>query len=182
MRAIPKFVPPGPPIDAKAAAGKLVFNIDLDSTSPYLQQIVLAEAAAAKAAGLKFKDYPNAGLVAQWQAGMSEAIAQKASAIILSGAEPDSLQPQIKAAEAHGIKVLSSLLVDDSPLMKPFPNVITVYFPSILAAQLEADWAIYATKGKLDGFILITLSLNPPMPQAVSVEMGQLLNIAPAVS
>ncbi len=130
LKAIPKFVAPGPAFDAKLAAGKSIFYIPLSSGDQFDALITEASVRAAKAAGVKITVYANQGQVPEWVQGINTAIAQKANVIVLEGA-PDTalLGPQIAAAKAAGISVISTHLYDSSfaaQALKDYPGLAAI--------------------------------------------------------
>ena len=113
-KAVPTFVAPGPAFDAKAkAGGKTIFVIPASSQIPFVSTIANNITRIGKLANVKTTVWQNQGQPSQWVQGMNAAIAQKASAIVLlAGNDPASLQPQIKAAKAKGIRRRASFAVE----------------------------------------------------------------------
>jgi ribose transport system substrate-binding protein len=121
--------------------------------------------AVGKQYGLKVTVYPNQGQSSQWVQGINQAIAQKASAIIL-GAPPEQLGPQLKQAKAAGIPV-DVLHLYDRVMPRPRDVTSTVFAPFTRAARLEADWVITDTGGKANA-VIITDNTVPPSKYIVS--------------
>lgn len=154
---LPKFTAPGSAFNAKSVMkGKTIFSIPVNSSDQFVQILEDGMAAAAKKIGFKFVDYENSGSPAQWVAGMEEAISEHVSVIdLLAGINPANLEPQIKAAKAAGIKVVSSDTYGTGQKSDPILNG-TVDVPYGETARLQADWITVQSKGK--GQVLIVAS------------------------
>src|SRR3954447_26301082 len=59
LKAIPRFIPPGPAFDASKARGKTMFLIPLGSQIPFNKVIEASMRRIAKDAGLKYIYYPD---------------------------------------------------------------------------------------------------------------------------
>jgi ribose transport system substrate-binding protein len=163
-RAKPVFVAPAPPFDAKACArGKTLVTISNNSSNPFLQGIIDRIKLVAQPLGLKISDWQNQGQPSEWVQGVDSAIRTKASAIdLVSGLDPEVITPQIKAARAAGIKVMTSHFYD--PTQAQNPNLtanLTVSFAT--AGKIMADWAILRTQGKAN-ILLLTTDVPPTAP------------------
>ncbi|HEX5146802.1 MAG TPA: sugar ABC transporter substrate-binding protein [Conexibacter sp.] len=152
-KQVPAFQAPGPAFDASRARGKVIYDIPLTSSIPFVNAIDQSMADVAKRQGIKLVVYPNQGQTSQWVQGMQTAIAAHADAIVLNIADPRVLRPQIAAARAAGIPVISTHLYDDRYDQPGLPgshyvNGVTtmVGAPFDLAARLEADDAIATTR------------------------------------
>ena len=145
---IPVFTAPGPAFDASKAKGKTVFEIPVASYLPFIANTGNAMVEVGKKIGVNVIDYPNQGQPSQWAQGVQEAISRHASLIVLQGgADPKVLAPQLAAAKKAGIKVLVVHEYTQFDAIPPDVN-LSVPAPFIQAAQLLADEAIVATKGK----------------------------------
>jgi ribose transport system substrate-binding protein len=167
---VPTFPAPGPGFNASAARGKTVFVIPYTSAVPFLNAINDSLVAVGKQYGVKVTVYPNQGRSSEWVQGMNQAIAQKASAIIL-GAPPEQLGPQLKQAKAAGIPV-DVLHLYDRVMPVPRDVTSTVFAPFTKAARLMADWVIMDTSGKADAVILTDRSV-PPSKHIVSAMQAE---------
>jgi len=147
--AIPTFKAPGPAFNAKTdMKNKIIFSIPVNSSDQFVQTLEDGMAAAAKKVGFKFVDYQNSGSPAQWTTGMNEAISEHVSVIdLLSGIDPKTLEPQIKLAEAAGIKVISSDTYGLGQAADPLLSG-TVDAPYGQTAVLQADWMTVHSGGK----------------------------------
>ena len=145
---VPVFKAPGPAFDASKAKGKTIFEIPVASYLPAIANTSKAMVAVGKKIGVNVIDYPNQGEPSQWAQGVEEAISRHANLIVLqSGADPKVLAPQIAAAKKAGIPVLVVHQYTASDSIPADVN-LSVPAPFVKAAQLLADEAITATKGK----------------------------------
>lgn len=151
-RKVPVFKAPGPPINISSLKGKSVWVIPFASTSQFNQLSAASTTAAAKRAGLRVKVVTTTGVPTEWQQAMQSAISQKADAIILEGANPDLLRPQIRQAKEAGIPVLNSHsidLTDEAKTLKAIPGLtISNRLPGSVATRLIADYVIVKSNGK----------------------------------
>ena len=148
FRVEPRFVAPGPPIDARAVRGKRVAVIPLASALPYQQLVGAGLRAAARRVGIVLEEQPADGFAAQWAAGVERAVAAKADLIALVGApDPLALQPQLRRARAARIPVVVADLYDEGT--PPTPNVTARMDLAGRAAQrLAADVEIAWSRGR----------------------------------
>jgi ribose transport system substrate-binding protein len=153
-KAIPKFVQPGPPIDASKAKGKTIFIIPESSSIPFINTIDNSIVRVAKLLGIKTTIYTNQAQPSQWAAGVNQAVAQKPDLIMLQGApDPRVLQPQLIAAKKAGIPVLVTHFFEESDPMPPnVTALVRVQFNQ--AARLEADWTIADSGGKANAVVV----------------------------
>jgi ribose transport system substrate-binding protein len=132
--AKPVFTAPGPAFDAKkCAAGQKMLSIPNNSGNPFLKGIIDREKAAGKLVGLEVKEWENQGQPSQWVQGMEYAIRDKFDIVdLISGIDPGTIEPQVKAAKEAGVKVMTSHFYD--PSFKPNPFVsssLTIGFGEI---------------------------------------------------
>jgi ribose transport system substrate-binding protein len=166
VKAQPAFSAPGPVFDASKAKGKTIVNISLNSTVPFNQIVDAAMEEAGKAAGVKVVQYTNQGQVPQWIQGMDSAIGQKADAIVLEGSpDPKLLGPQIAAAKAAGIPVISTHLYDESYIdaaKKDLPDLAAfVDAHHYRAGTLMADYAIANSGGNVNAYFVTSNEVQP---------------------
>jgi ribose transport system substrate-binding protein len=139
---VPKWKAPGPAFNAKAVMkGKSILSIPGAESDPFYGQIETGMAQAAAAVGYKFSTYENEGELSQYQQGIATGVSQKVSLIdLLAGPDPSTLKPQIDAAKAAGVLVVSSHL---SGFEQKVPNV-SANLPQDYqgAGRLLADWVI----------------------------------------
>lgn len=165
-KALPTFEAPGPAFDASKAKGKTVVNVSLNSTVPFNQIVDAAMEEAGKAAGVKVVQFTNQGQVSQWIQGVQSGIAQKADAIVLEGSpDPKLLGPQIAAAKAAGIPVISTHLYDESYVdtaLKEQPNISAfVDAHHYRAGTLMADYAIQNSGGHVNAYFVTSNEVQP---------------------
>src|ERR1700761_422982 len=148
-KVLPKFVPPGPPFDAKKVMeNKTIISIPVSSAIPFITTLEQAFSNVSKEVGFKFMEWKNQGLIPQWQNGMTYAVSQKYDLIdLLAGADPRILKTQIDIATQAGLKVVSSHYSGMKQSVVPY---LTSNVPSDYetGARLLAEWAIVRTNGK----------------------------------
>ena len=160
-KKIPKFTYKGKPVDVSKAKGKTIFAIPISSSIPYIKQTDQLMEKIAKAHGLKWVEFANQGQPSEWVQGMQQAVARKASLIVLQGAPPPQLLgPQLAAAKRARIPVLLTHIIDPR---EPVPAGVNVAVPAPFqqAARLEADWAIAKTGGKANVLIITSDEVLP---------------------
>ncbi len=109
------------PFDAKACAkGKKQLSIPNSSANPFLKGIIDREKKAGAEVGLQVKEWENQGQPSQWVQGMDFAIRDKYDIVdLISGIDPSTIEPQVKAAKAAGVKVMTSHFYDPSDKQNP---------------------------------------------------------------
>ncbi len=140
--AMPQFVAPGEPFDAKkCAAGKKMMSIPNNSANPFLKGIIDREKAAGAKVGLEVTEWENQGQPSQWIQGVELAIRDKYDIIdLISGIDPGTIAPQLEAAKAAGVKVMTSHFYDPSFAQHPVvSSSLTIGFGEI--GKILADWA-----------------------------------------
>lgn len=165
-KALPTFTAPGPAFDASKAKGKTIVNVSLNSTVPFNQIVDASMEEAGKAAGVKVVQFTNQGQVSQWIQGVQSGIAQKADAIVLEGSpDPKLLGPQLAAAKAAGIPVISTHLYDESYVetaKKEQPNIAAfVDAHHYRAGTLMADYAIANSGGRVNAYFVTSNEVQP---------------------
>ena len=158
----PTFTAPGPAFDASKARGKTIMSIPITSQIPYIVAVDKVQEQIAGQLGVKWIECTNQGAVPEWVNCMNQAIAQKVDLINLSQLpNPANLQPQIKAARAAGIDVISTHGPDPEtypPGTVPEAGTanLTSYVvgPFVQVAQLQADFAISDSGGKANALIV----------------------------
>ncbi len=161
-RALPTFVPPGPPFDAVGAmTGKTVYEIPITSEVPFITAVEEGMAQATATVGARLVVYPNQGEPSQWAQGISTAIAQQADAITLFAQNPELLGPAIRQAEEAGIPVVVVRTTGEDEPCPTDPRgrrygTTCIPGPFEQAGRLEADWVIKDTGGR--GNVLVVTS------------------------
>ncbi|MHB1504489.1 MAG: sugar ABC transporter substrate-binding protein [Acidimicrobiales bacterium] len=156
----------GPSFDAKAAAGKLIYLIPIQLAG-FNKTIVDTAQAAAQQLGAKAVIWPSTGTLSDYQQGVEAAINAGANIICLEGVDPQLISPQLAAARAKGIKITLDIFGNgSSPLPAGFSGGVNM--PFSLGGELEADYAIMATKGHVDALVLT----SDDIPQTPDVLKG----------
>lgn len=154
-RALPKFEAPGEAFDAaNCMKDKSIFSVPASSAVPFIKTIQSSMSKVAKDIGFNLKIWENQGQPTQWVQGFDYAINNKFNLIdLLAGADPRFLEPQVKAAEAAGLKVVASHLTGYE---QPIPGGVTGVVPIDYkrAGALLADWAIWKTDGKANAVVI----------------------------
>jgi ribose transport system substrate-binding protein len=154
---IPTFVAPGDPFDAKACmAGKSILTIPASSAIPFIKVIADLKGGLATEIGFKHEQWENQGSPTQYIQGMEYASNNGFNVIsLLAGADPRFFEPQVKEAQAKGVKVVTSHLTGlelDAPAGVDANTAIDYK----QAGKLMADWTIAKTGGKTNALILVS--------------------------
>jgi ribose transport system substrate-binding protein len=159
----------GPAFDGKAAQGKLIYVIEAVG-SPLNTAITNEEVSAAAKVGAKVVVFPTTGSVTQYQRGVEAAIAAGADVIDLDAFDPAPIAPQLAEARAKGIKITLNYQID--PTQK-FPAGFSggSYGAASTLGEIEADYAIAATHGKLNALVLISRDI--PSTATITASMDK---------
>lgn len=154
---IPAFMAAGEPFGAKACmAGKSIFTIPASSAIPFIKTITDHEVVIAGALGFKHEVWENQGNPTQWIQGIEYAVNNKFNLVsLLAGADPRFFEPQVKAAQAAGVKVVVSHLTgleQDAPAGVDAATAIDYR----KAGELMADWTIAKTGGKVNALVIVS--------------------------
>jgi ribose transport system substrate-binding protein len=163
---LPREPSVGRPFKAKAAAGKLIYLIPIQLAG-FNKTIVDTAQAAAKRLGAKAVIWPSTGKLSDYQQGVEAAINAGANVICLEGVDPQLIAPQLAAARAKGIKITLDIFGNGSSRL-PSGFSGGVNMPFSLGGELEADYAIMATKGHVDALVLTSNDI----PQTPDVLKG----------
>jgi len=164
-RGKPKFTAPGAPFDAKkCAAGKKMLSIPNMSANPFLKGIIEREIAAGREIGLTVQEWQNQGQPSQWIQGMEYAASSGFRFVdLISGVDPKTLEPQIRAASAKGVKTMTSHFYDPSQPQNPLVAAsLPVGFNKV--GKLLADWTIVRTSGKANVVLIVSDEVPPTGP------------------
>jgi ribose transport system substrate-binding protein len=173
---IPTFTAPGPSLNAKALAGKTIFNIAQYSNIPFQDTLDKSMAAVAGRLNINFTQYPTTGMTSEYVQGMTQAISQKVDILSLSTVDTRRVQPQIAQVGAAGIPVVDSQFWDITQLGQVGPGLAAVRPDRFSdAAKLLADWVISDTKCQADVLVLTQddVASGGPMKQAIQSEFQQ---------
>lgn len=154
---IPDFVPPGDPFDAKACmADQSILTIPSSSAIPFVKTIADHKNQLAETLGFKHEQWENQGSPTQWIQGMEYAGNNGFGLIsLLAGADPRFFEPQVKTAQAKGLKVVTSHLTGlelDAPAGVDGNTAIDYK----QAGKLMADWTIAQTDGNVNALIIVS--------------------------
>jgi ribose transport system substrate-binding protein len=161
----PVFKAPGEAFDAKACAnGKKQLSIPNSSTNPFLKGIIDREKKAGAEIGLQVKEWENQGQPSQWVQGMEFAIRDKYDIVdLISGIDPSTIEPQVKAAKEAGVKVMTSHFYDPSDKQNPLvSSSLTIGFGEI--GTILANWAAVTTDGKANIVLIVSDEVPPTKP------------------
>jgi ribose transport system substrate-binding protein len=164
-RSKPVFVAPGAAFDArKCAAGKKFLSIPNSSANPFLKGIIKRESAVAEELGFKVQEWQNQGQPSQWAQGVEFAVRNGFNVIdLISGVDPKTLEPQIRAANKAGVKTMTSHFYDPSQPFNPLVAAsLPVGFNTI--GKLLADWAIMRTQGNAQIVVIKSAEVPPTEP------------------
>lgn len=167
----PKFVAPGEPFDAKKCAmGKKQLSIPNSSANPFLKGIIDREKKAGALVGLEVKEWENQGQPNQWVQGMEYAIRDKFDIVdLISGIDPSTIEPQVKAARDAGVKVMTSHFYDPSDKQNPLvSSSLTIGFNEI--GTILANWATVHTDGKANIVLVVTNEVPPTKPLVAGIK------------
>jgi len=113
----------------------------------------------------------TSGEVSQWVQGMSDAVSQKASSIVLLGIDPTLIAPQIAAAAAAKIPVIYTFSYDGQPLAKNVSAVAAINYPTI--AKVLIQKALADTNNNAHILVIKAPELAPQtyMTQTMTAEL-----------
>jgi ribose transport system substrate-binding protein len=164
-QAKPVFTAPGEPFDAKAcAAGKKMLSIPNSSANPFLKGIIDRMKKVGDELGLKVVEWENQGQPSQWVQGFEFAIRDKFDIIdLISGIDPGTVEPQVKAATDAGVKVMTSHFYDPSFEQHPLvSSSLTIGFNEV--GKILANWSIANTDGKANILLIVSNEVPPTIP------------------
>lgn len=154
---VPTFTAPGPAFDAgPCMADKSIFTVPASSAIPFIQTIVDHEATIASDLGFKRMAWENQGNPTQWIQGIDYAVNNKFDMIsLLAGADPRFFEPQVAAAQAAGVKVVTAHLTGlEQPAPAGVDAAIAIDYRK--AGELMADWTIARTGGKTNALVVVS--------------------------
>ena len=169
--AKPVFTAPGEPFDAKAcAAGKKMLSIPNSSANPFLKGIIDRMKVVGNELGLEVVEWENQGQPSQWVQGFEFAIRDKFDIIdLISGIDPGTVSPQVKAAKAAGVKVMTSHFYDPSFAQDPdVSSSLTIGFNEV--GKILGNWAIAATDGKANILTIVSREVPPTIPLTAGID------------
>jgi ribose transport system substrate-binding protein len=176
----PVFTAPGAPFDARAcAAGRKMLSIPNNSGNPFLKGIIEREIAAGKEVGLTVQEWQNQGQPNQWTQGVDFAIRNHFDIIdLISGIDPKTLEPQLRAAAAAGVKTMTSHFYDPAQAVDPLVAAsLPVNFNAV--GKLLADWVIMRSGGRAN-VVLVESDEVPPTAPLVRGFADEIAGFCPA--
>ena len=161
----PEFSAPGEPFDIKqCAAGTRMLSIPNNSGNPFLKGIIDRMKAVGEDIGLEVVEWENQGQPSQWVQGFDFAVRDNFDIInLISGISPDTVEPQIRAANEAGVKTMTSHFYD--PSFKPnelLSSALPIGFNEI--GKVLANWVTVATEGQGRIATVVSRDVPPTMP------------------
>jgi ribose transport system substrate-binding protein len=170
FRSSPSFIAPGPAFMATARVrGKQIFEIPITSSVPFVAAVEQGMRQAASLVGAKLTVFPNEGQPSQWAQGISTAIAQRASAIVLFAQDPQLVGPQIAQAQRAGIPVIVLRTTGEGEACPgrgagAALGTTCVPGPFEQAGRLEADAVISQSGGRADVLMITSNDARSTRP------------------
>ncbi len=154
---IPEFVPPGEPFGARACMeGKSIMTIPASSAIPFVKTIADHKDGLAEMLGFEHRQWENQGNPTQWIQGIEFAGNNSYDVVsLLAGADPRFFEPQVRAAQERGVRVVTSHLTG---LEIPAPAGVdaNTAIDYKQAGRLMADWTIVQTEGQTNALIIVS--------------------------
>jgi ribose transport system substrate-binding protein len=169
-QALPVFTAPGEAFDAQAcAAGKRMLSIPNSSANPFLKGIIDRMKAVGEDLGLEVVEWENQGQPSQWVQGFEYATREGFDIIdLISGIDPGTVEPQVRAATEAGVKVMTSHFYD--PSMEQHPLVsssLTINFNEV--GVILANWSAVATEGNAKIALIVSNEVPPTHPLVAGI-------------
>ncbi|HEY2716290.1 MAG TPA: sugar ABC transporter substrate-binding protein [Solirubrobacterales bacterium] len=163
--AIPKF-PNLPPVPAKETAGQKASLIPFSTAVPFIAQATDAAAEGLEQAGVSVQQYPSQGELSQIQQAFGNSISSGAKSIGLFSVSPETVGPQLTAADSAGIPVVLGHITPKGYPLAPHAAAQTPG-PFYESGRLMADYVI--ANSKADADVLIVTS-NEQLPARGTVK------------
>lgn len=176
----PVFTAPGEPFDIQScAADRKMLAIPNSSANPFLKGIIDRMKAVGEDIGLEVVEWENQGQPSQWVQGFDFAIRDGFDVInLISGISPDTVEPQITAANEAGVKVTTSHFYDPSDEPNPLlSSTLPVGFNEI--GKILANWVTVNTEGQGKIALVVSREVPPTIP-LVDGFMSELAENCPA--
>lgn len=161
----PEFTAPGEAFDMKAcAAGKKMLSMPTSSGNAFLKGIIEREINVGKDIGLDVQEWESQGQPSQWIQGFDYAVREKFDVIdLISGIDPESVAPAVRAARDAGVKVMTSHFYDPSDKQSELADAsLTIGFNEI--GTILANWATVNTEGNANIMLLVLNEAPPTAP------------------
>lgn len=141
-----KFVDPGGPVDLSKVQGTTIWAVTLDNSVPFVQKVLAGMSEAAKAGGASVKIIDAKGQANKAAAGIEQAVAAKASAIVAFGVNFNLVKNAVQVARDAGVPVIGALNTDvKAPLEDGAAGEVS--FDYGRSGRLVAAYAIAKTAG-----------------------------------
>jgi ribose transport system substrate-binding protein len=143
---VPKFIGPGSSVNGAALRGKTVWIVSAGQAVPFNVSIVNGVKAACAALGCKTVVFDGQESLPQWGRGVSEAVAAKASAIIMPSISPSLVTSEVEQAVTDNIPVVDLFSETQSAPVSAgaFAHVSISYVQS---GRIQAAYVVAASKG-----------------------------------
>lgn len=180
---VPVFTPPGEPIpNPESLRGAKIMVIPVASQIAVCEQVGKQLETFAPQMGMSAKTWDNAGQPSQWAAGIQAAVQGKYKAIIFAcGVNPNSVKPQLEAAQKAGIVVVTSNGGDTTTTsISPLLYGITTS-DQIKYQKLNVEAAFQNSAGKAHNALIVTSNENvqaPPIVKAIESRYQELCDSA----
>ncbi|MBK0419804.1 sugar ABC transporter substrate-binding protein [Leucobacter sp. CSA1] len=134
------LVAPSAPLDLAALSGKSIWYIT-NSHNQFSTEMASGVQEAGEEAGVKITVFDGQNSTSRYSEGINQAVAQGADGIILMAIQPSVVAEDLKAAEAAGVQVLSTLNGDPTEPVEPgtFGNFTADYTAD---GELMAQWVL----------------------------------------
>lgn len=154
---LPDFVAPGEAFNARACMqGKSIMTIPASSSIPFVKTIADHKDALAVSLGFEHSQWENQGSPTQYIQGMEYASNNNFDLVsLLAGADPRFFEPQVRAAQQKGVRVVTSHLTGlelDAPAGVDANTAIDYK----QAGRLMADWTIAQTDAQTNALIIVS--------------------------
>lgn len=136
----------GMPFNMSALKGDSVWFINESATVPTTAELQAGFDAAAAAAGVNVTNFDGQASLSTEQEGINEAISAHAAGIVLLAISAAEIGPQLSAAQAAGIPVVSMY----EPPVTPGTIFATINSNPLVAGRAQGAAALLATHCKLD--------------------------------
>lgn len=173
-RESPELVLPPTSLDLASIEGSSVWMINAVNT-PATAEVAGGFEAAAIAAGVDATVFDGRGAAATWSAGITQAVAQGADAIVLLSIPPEVVAEPIAAAAEQGITVVDAFAGGPEAELAPGVFAHTTFDPVASGADL-ADWVL-ADSGCSAGVLVLgaeSLALHTEMMDGATERFDEL--------
>lgn len=162
---VPVWVAPNAPFNVSSLKGKTIAIVIVDETTPSLLSTLQGVQAATKVVGIKTTVYNAKDTPSEMTAGVAQAVATHASAIVLIGVSAQLTAKQLQAAKAANIPVVMANNSEpdaSAPGQGSGPDIFATAAPDYtLQGRLAADAAIVATGGRAKAILFTTDGIDP---------------------